>query len=187
MIIFVDMDGVLADFMGRAAKLFGTTVEDMTVPGVYNAVEGLGLSDDDMWKKIETDAPNIYDELEPYPWMDLLMRTLEGLVGQENVGILSSPASESAEQAARCVAGKVRWIWKHLPCYYKRYFLGSAKQMLAKPDVILIDDSDKKINRWVRAGGRGILFPQRWNSLYHKADERFGYVNSRLAVMMAGV
>lgn len=185
MIVFVDMDGVLADFNGRIASLAGSTVEEMVIPGNYSSVAGIGMSGNDMWKLVDNDKDNFFAALQPYPWTDLFMRTLEDRVGEENVAILSSPA-QGAAQAANCVAGKVYWIYKYLPRYSKRYFLGSAKEMLAHPGAVLIDDADKKIRRFIQGGGHGILFPQRWNSHHMLAaeDKRLGYVNSKLDTIL---
>ncbi len=185
MIVFVDMDGVLADFNGRLAELAGSTVEEMVIPGNYSSVAGIGMSEDEMWKLVNNDRENFFAELKPYPWTDILMRTLEGRVGEENVAILSSPA-KGASQGPECVAGKVRWIYKYLPRYYKRYFLGSSKEMLAHPGTTLIDDADKKVRRFIQGGGHGIVFPQRWNSNHILAalDNRLVHVSSRLDAIL---
>tara|TARA_B100000700_G_C14367978_1_gene544625 strand:+ start:90 stop:317 length:228 start_codon:yes stop_codon:yes gene_type:complete len=64
--------------------------------------------------------------------------------------------------------------------------LGSHKHLLAKPDVVLIDDSDEKCRKFIEAGGHAILLPQPWNANHGLVDPekeyggRMDYVDSRM-------
>lgn len=171
MIVFVDMDGVLANFVGRVAEILNSTPEEMIVPGVYNCVEGLGMTDPQMWEAIH-DAGPFFETLDPYPWTHDLLYALQLRVDIDNVCLLTSPP-KSAEAGGKCCAGKIMWIDKHLPEFSRRYLIGAPKQLCAWPGAVLIDDSELKIKRFEEAGGHGILFPARWNRLHSFWGEGF--------------
>jgi hypothetical protein len=76
--------------------------------------------------------------------------------------------------------GKVHWLQQFFDPRFRRYMLGSHKHLMAKPGVVLIDDSDAKCEKFIEAGGGAILFPQPWNSNYDQIDARKPY-GSRLA------
>ena len=182
--IFVDMDGVLADFYGRLAMLYNCKVEDMVIPGEYNPMKKFGKPNEDLWEVVNRDRENFFAELEPYPWVESLLGLCEDAVGEENVAILTSPA-KGVGQAVECVSGKVRWIYRHIPRYYKRFFIGSEKEMVASPTSLLIDDSDLKIKRWKNAGGTGCLFPQLWNSNHKIRHDRMDLTKCSVSVFKA--
>jgi hypothetical protein len=54
--------------------------------------------------------------------------------------------------------------------------MGSPKFLCAKPDNILIDDSDKNCNSFIKAGGKAILVPQPWNNQYSFKGPKVPYV-----------
>ena len=62
------------------------------------------------------------------------------------------------------------------------FMIGTQKYLLAKPDVVLIDDQHKNIDLFREHGGQAILFPQPWNENYAITD-RIGYVKSELEKM----
>ncbi len=83
------------------------------------------------------------------------------LVGEENVCLLTSPTIDPDS-----LAGKLEWIHKNTPRWMHRQFLvGPCKHFCARPDSLLIDDSDDKVNKFREHGGHAILVPRPWNSL----------------------
>jgi hypothetical protein len=106
---------------------------------------------------------------------DWLLETCAGLVGRENVCILSSPTLDPD-----CASGKVEWIYTFMPQWMHRQFLiGPRKHFCARPDSLLIDDRDKNIEDFCAAGGCGITMPRPWNRLHHY-EEPIVYVRSCL-------
>lgn len=96
---------------------------------------------------------------------EFLLRQSEALVGRENVCILTTPILDPD-----CAAGKIEWIYNHCPKWlHRQYLIGPMKHMCARPDALLIDDSDKNVEAFRAHGGQAILVPRPWNS-YHGWD-----------------
>ena len=86
------------------------------------------------------------------------------LVGQENVCILTSPTKDPES-----LAGKLEWIHSACPEWLHRQFLiGPRKHFCARPDTLLVDDSDENVKTFKRHGGQAILVPRPWNSLHNE-------------------
>lgn len=115
----------------------------------------LGIEPTEFWAAFDY---NFWLNLDPLTDGTELLGLVEGLVGVEQVGLLSSPCD-----TVGCREGKQQWVNKHLPQYRKRLFLGSAKELFAGPTKILIDDNKGNIDRFVAAGGIGLLIPRPWN------------------------
>lgn len=178
------MDGVLVDFTNTVFRTFSTTLEKAVIPGTYHCLAKLGISSEKMWDKLN-ELPDFFANLIPHEWTHDLLSSLESLVGKKRLAILTSPGENGPYQTANCAAGKVRWVYEHIPEYAGRLFLGKAKHMCASPYHVLIDDSDKKINDFRAAGGHGLLFPQLWNSAHiHSDEDRVAYVKDQLSSIL---
>lgn len=150
----LDLDGVLVDFVGGAAKLHGF---DPALAVRWDFMADVGLTQNQFWSPLGED---FWANL---PWMPDGMRILaivEKAFGPENVCLLTSPCDTDG-----CMQGKLRWIRKHLPVYNRRYLMGSAKEFCASRDSLLIDDSDSNTTKFATAGGWGVLVPRPWNVL----------------------
>jgi len=78
--------------------------------------------------------------------------------------------------------GKHQWILNKSPrSLHRRFFIGPAKQQFAKDsNSVLVDDNEKKIKAFEKAGGTGILFPQSWNKSALYSGDRLKYVEDEL-------
>lgn len=95
------------------------------------------------------------------PEFSMILVFAEGLVGQKNVHLLTSTTL-----SPECLAGKLEWITKRLPRFlHRQYLMGPQKYLCAKPGALLIDDADKNVDAFRRAGGEALLVPRPWNSL----------------------
>jgi len=173
--IFLDMDGVIADFAGGAAEIFGYDVEEWPA-GVYDIAEVFGESEPAIWDKIERDA-GFWVTLKAYPWSTAIVDLCRK---NGRTVIASSPSRDPAS-----LSEKARWLRVHYPDIYEEgaYMFGPAKELLAgAPGAVLIDDNPKNIESFEAAGGLGILFPQRWNDLHYICDgyEKYSHVRDRL-------
>ncbi len=156
-VCFVDVDGVLCDFVGGALRLFRR--EDLLSswpPGEWSIAKLLGLTEGDFWAGIDRDFV-FWETLRPTAEYQDIMEAVEKRFG-DNVYLLTSPSLNPA-----CLAGKARWIKSYLPAYYRKFFMGTAKHALAGPGRFLIDDYDKNVDDWRAAGGRALLLPRPWN------------------------
>ncbi|MDA1014390.1 MAG: hypothetical protein O3A00_08055 [Planctomycetota bacterium] len=172
--IFLDMDGVIVDFVTSALQVHAaeSAIEDWP-PGVWNIHEVLGITRNAFWSKLDDVGATLWRNLDPYPWFEELVSLLREFA---TVTILSSP-SRNPESAS----GKLHWLDQHLgrgqP--YREFLLSQRKYLLAAPGRVLVDDSDAHAREFCEHGGQAIVFPQLWNA-NHPITDRLGYVRSEL-------
>lgn len=160
---FVDLDGVLVDFLGGACQAHGRTSPYGQVgsAGVWDVSRLWGITDEQFW------APLASREF----WSGLswtadgpeILGILESVFGASNMVLLTAPGL-TAESAA----GKVDWIQRHLPTYQNRYLIGTAKHFCARAGCVLIDDRDSNLQSWQAAGGLAVQVPRPWNTGHGK-------------------
>lgn len=140
--IYVDMDGVIADFTKRYKEKFGVTPEQTRGDKSFGSY----------FKKFIDDAE--FSKLDPMPDTALLIGYLNSLdIPKE---ILSSTARP--ENHSFIAPQKQMWLLKHNIHYPANLVPGKQhKAKYATPTSILIDDTPSVIQQWVEAGGIGIL------------------------------
>lgn len=158
--IFLDMDGVLVDFVGGVAKEFNADLSELDH---WNINKALCMSATDFWTRLQENK-RFWAELEAYPWTRELVHTCLDLTGG-NVTIATSPTMD-----VNCASQKMYWIGKFFPQFNRTMLIGPQKHLLAKQHHILIDDSQKNCDKFEEYGGRAIVFPQLWNSTKQKPD-----------------
>ncbi len=159
--LFLDMDGVLCDFVTAAHAACGCTFNPVTYPkGVWPVWEAMGMSESQMWNHIDS-FPYFWKQLEIYPWCGELLDLAD------DVKILTSP-----HYTAECYQGK---LVKYIPRSVE-LILCKSKHLLAKPGRVLIDDSDENCHEWRGAGGIAILFPTVLNANWRLALDPITYV-----------
>lgn len=163
--IYIDMDGVLTDFVGHMCVSIGYT--GGWPAGVYDVELATGINP---WKSLEREGLNFWTTMPKTQEADALM----GLIRERDYYICTALTLDPM-----AAAGKLIWLRQHFPCVRNRYVITTHKHLLAKPGDILIDDSDDNVDRWNKAGGRGLLFPRRWNSLYH-ISHQYEYIRHHL-------
>lgn len=142
--IFLDMDGVIVDFMEAVYKL-------------YN------LKDFREWEKL---GPEKYSKINKMgeKWWSQMNWTRDGkklwnYLKNEDVTILSATPRDSISRPIS-LEGKKNWLSKNIGSSYSSKALlviAVEKQNYASPNHILIDDSDRNIRQWKSKGGIGIL------------------------------
>lgn len=157
MLVFLDLDGVLADFAAGVARLFGVD-KDLVVKFGDRSHEAVGLSQSEFWRRLYADGQKWWVDLPPYPWA---ARLVEACDAAGEAWIATSPPKDCTTVGG----GKLEWLKRFVPEVYKnrRYFIGSRKHILAAPGRVLVDDNLSKCEDFRRAGGQAVLFPQPWN------------------------
>ena len=129
--LFVDMDGVLADFDTHHEAVFG--------------VRSCKLADNVDWEAIRT-IPNFYRDIPPMPDMQELWDRIKWHSPIVLTGIPTS-VKEAPDN-------KREWIAKHLGSHVEvRCCRSSEKCLHAKPGDILIDDWNRYRHLWIAKGG----------------------------------
>lgn len=174
--IYLDMDGVLADFVGGSLKLHGKTLPPKEVQ--WNFMTQVGFSgggDMTFWEPLSN--PDFWANLDVLPDGAKLFEYLWKAVGTENIGILSSGLCPGS------CDGKRTWLKKHFPQLERSALFGTVKHMAAAPCKILVDDHEANIDGFRAAKGKGVLIPRPWNSLAEHTDD-YGHFD---AIRVAGI
>ena len=152
--IYLDMDGVLADFFTEYAKLAGIT------SGNYRDIPP-AKADPTLDKMVGTD---FFLRLPKFPTADSLINL--ALKYTKNYGICSSPLRSDFAKSEKW---KREWIKKNLQPQPNMIFITSTKEKYAvnsdgSPN-ILIDDRGTNIAAWRAKGGIGIQYQADEDSL----------------------
>lgn len=144
--VYVDMDGVLANFVKR----FTESQPDIDYPS--NNKKRTAYKQH--W--LDFIAANNFATLEPMPDLDLGLQFLNKIQAEMPVRILGSTARE--EFLEPLVRQKTIWL-KHHDIHFRRIFVPGKrlKQNYSGPGKVLIDDTPSNILQWEEQGGIGIL------------------------------
>ena len=144
-IVYVDMDGTLADFFGEVAKREGAkTWRD--AHRIKDRVDQVARE------------PGFFEDLRPLPNAGKLIFNVLKLAG--SYCILSAPLQREIEQSSE---EKTEWLHRHLHRHPPQEIIFAvqkehyARQADGTPN-ILIDDFDTNIRLWEANGGIGILY-----------------------------
>ena len=146
MTVYLDMDGVLADFFGGIEKLHGV----------------------DHWKSIKDKQTLInsirytdfFYQLEPFPTSKRLI-SFVNIVTQGDWGICSSPLQGDTNNSSYW---KRRWLEDNMimpevdQCIFTSHKHKYAWSPLTGQPNILVDDKPENIKRWKDKGGIGIRY-----------------------------
>ena len=147
--VYLDMDGVLADFFGGIEKLYG--------------VQHWKELTSDKTKDLKTEVikkitgTNFFETLPKFNTADQLIKIVTDFTG----GIYSINTSPLRGDNKNSAYYKKVWIGKHLPKPQEIIVTGRKESYAMnknnKPN-ILVDDRPINIQRWTGRGGYGILY-----------------------------
>ena len=154
--IYVDMDGVLADFLTGAIWLMRGGPADPILRAWSDDPDicpQLGVTMNELWFRIDCAGEAFWAGLHAFPWARFLFECCSDVAPTV---VLSSPSWDPSS-----VSGKLLWLNKHMGKgrAFRRYLLGPPKHMVAAPGRVLIDDREKNCWLWEEHGGTAILFP----------------------------
>ena len=189
MVILLDMDELLSDFIGGVCRLFGVTrteLEQYRRLGDWSIVKplcrvllernpaGEPLTTNDMWTQIDYEGQGFWRHLKPLPTKKPLLH-LAASVGDEWY-VVSSPSNHHG-----CHVGKIEWFKYFVDNNFNsRLILTPNKHLLANKNTVLIDDRYKNIKRFEQAGGKGILFPHEGNHAHKYRHAAIEHVEQSL-------
>lgn len=150
--LYLDMDGVLADFNARAAELLGAPPEEVA------QTEKRGRWPEDQWRRLVEDQ-NFYRNL---PKTIIADRVIDLALRFQNdlgwtVRLLSAIPRGNDMPAA--FHDKIDWFNERWPDAGFRVHFGPYshdKHKQCSPGDILVDDRLINCEEWLRAGGRAI-------------------------------
>ena len=139
--IYLDMDGVIADFSSRYKELFQMTPERADKSKQFGQFF------------------NQFINSHQFATLDLMPDAKELLEHLNNVGIPVEILSSTARQDSHddISQQKKLWLEKHKISYPANFVPGkSLKYKFADPESIIIDDTKSVIDDWIKAGGVAI-------------------------------
>jgi hypothetical protein len=131
--LYLDCDGVLADFDAGARELLGMGIEEFT------AKRGKGA----FWKKLAT-APDFYGTL---PLMPDAMELFDAVKHLGPIILTGLPVGKWAAPQ------KVRWAARHFPGTKILTVMAVDKRNHCTEGDVLVDDTLKHRHLWEEAGG----------------------------------
>ncbi len=144
-IVYVDMDGVLADLYNHAAEIHDVDhYNDMTK---------------EEWEAFfrDSDAYHLFRDIDPFPTANKLLNIVKSYAG--GYRILSSPLNFDREGS---IKGKREWLAKHINVPADKIVFEHDKYKYAvQPDGtpnVLIDDYGVNTRAWDAAGGIAIKY-----------------------------
>ena len=140
--VYLDMDGVIADFFDAAARINAdrcVTWRDMEHRDQARAIKHIRNVD------------GFFENLKPFPMANTLVKSIVNLAG--GYTILSSPL----QGHETCEKEKIAWVRKHLHTQPDSIVITDDKPRFAEGN-ILIDDYGYNIVNWERCGGYGIKY-----------------------------
>lgn len=143
--VYVDMDGVLADFDGGFYKLTGMSSDNVSDPELWAAIEAYGKG-------------RFFSELQ---WMAGGKELWEYVTSNFlRVKILSA-LGKSDKIDRQTTHGKTAWLRHNIPSLRESDIIlvenKHRKRHYSKPGDIIIDDTPVVIQEWDKKGGIGIL------------------------------
>lgn len=151
-IVYVDMDGVLADLYNHAAEI--------------HDVDHYNQMTKDEWESFfkDSDAYHLFRDIDPFPTANKLLEIVKKFAG--GYTILSSPLNFDKEGSMK---GKSEWLKKHISVAPDKVVFEHDKYKYAvQPDGtpnILIDDYGVNTRAWLAAGGIPIKYQADEDSL----------------------
>lgn len=156
LIIFLDMDGVVTFWVKAAAEAIGIDMNNKEIRDFLkkdsNAMDRLAGGPSNLWRDIDKLGTKFWSELEILPWSFYLHKELKKRT--KDVCFLTSPSKNPI-----CAFGKIEWLKKYFGDNFKDFLIGSSKHLCAQKRSLLIDDTPKKVNKFIEYGGNAFLWP----------------------------
>lgn len=174
--IFLDLDGVLANFVRGAAPLFGREHDELVAgwpAGEYDMTKVLGITEDEFFFEIHAAGADFWADLPPYPYAMDLVHFCRDLAPTY---ILTRPTA-----CGSSLAGKLRWMQRHFGPDFIDYAITWKKELCAGPEAVLVDDHAVNCTKFADGGGTAIVFPAYNNYRHPQADRCVDVVKEELA------
>jgi 5'(3')-deoxyribonucleotidase len=142
--LYLDMDGVVADFDEYAARTLGIPPSQ-------------GIYPNEVWYKLATNS-RLYRDLIKTPYADELVFQCSIIAKQQGYELKFLTAVPKGNDVPWAFYDKVIWAQKYFPGIPVMFGpFSKDKYVHCQPGDILIDDRTSNIEEWRVAGGLGIL------------------------------
>lgn len=143
--IYLDMDGVVADFDEYAKRTLGVPPSQ-------------GIYPNDIWNQLASND-RIYRDLVLCKEANTLVESIREIALANKIYIKFLTAVPKGNDVPWAFYDKVEWAQKYFPGIPVMFGpFSKDKHTHCKPDDILIDDRLSNIEEWASAGGHAILY-----------------------------
>lgn len=171
--ILCDVDGVGANFHKAAFEVHRRFYKEPTDWDYYKKWNP-ALTNAEFWEKIIRLGDYFYKSVEPYPWWQDLLSMCNASADKVNLLTVTHDAPVG-------FSGKKWWCQNYAPGFPVIIIDAAVdKGLMAKPNVLLIDDKNENVLDFIKAGGQAITFPQPWNAMAHETGDRLGYIRKQI-------
>lgn len=162
--IFLDLDGVICDWISAAAKTLNIDDSDPEIRDFLKSGKDIDeLFQGNIWKLIDKEGEDWWTNLEMFPWSNKLVNSLRK--ESPNFAFLTSPSNNPL-----CGSGKIKWMKKHFGYKFKDFIITSKKYLCASKNSILIDDLGKNLSKFKKFGGHTYLWPNSYRFIDKEID-----------------
>jgi len=174
--VFLDMDGVLANFFKGVCSAFGKNYDYRNLKE-YNFWDSWNITREQVDKVCTVD---FWSNLEPmHDAFDIFDAVCNKFPYSKDIYFLTTPMPNTDSWS-----GKAEWMRRYFSTFEEHLIITQAsKSLLAGPDTLLIDDKDENIAEFTAIGGIGILVPRPWNELRGWANESLQVVKNSLEML----
>jgi 5'(3')-deoxyribonucleotidase len=168
MLIGIDMDGVIVDFIGRLLETYAQKHGRKFTPDDVHEHSLRKVFGSEQYARMAAifNQSGFFSWLHPYSGA---IGTVEMLLDAgHDIEIISSPTTVHAAAGNNYINGlvaaeKIDWISRHLPRLSTKVTITKRKEMM-RVDV-LVDDADHNVLPWCQAhpDGTAVLVAQPWN------------------------
>ena len=148
--IYLDMDGVVADFNTAARRYLK---RDQTAA---DQAAQAGRWPEEEWRRLR-DVPNFYRHLPKMPQADMMFLIAGQFRDVLGWNLRMLTAIPKGNDVPDCIQDKVEWMQEFFPGVRVDFGPYSQdKQQHCQPGDILVDDRRDNCDQWVRAGGLAV-------------------------------
>ena len=177
--IYINFEGVLADFEGRVKELWGieSPDEDCSIDECYR-----------FWERIRNEK-HFYESLNSLPGSLEMVKSLYEtygniceIVSEMHYIVGMNPIKSFCVEDEDVCAAKTKWVQKFLAMDIKSEWWFAGAVNCKNAGYILIDCRDEKIKEWQMQGGTGILYsnPQEILRKLRNIEEAFSRQNEKI-------
>lgn len=149
--IFLDLDGVLADFVGHVDAILGGPPRGVT----------WGRTEEDWWAAYGEALHKSCFGQRFWETIPLTSEAMEIVAAAKQYGELCILTAFGNFEG--CIAGKQAWAQQYFPEIPLVMGNAGSKHFLSHSRAVLIDDKTSNVVEFRREGGSAFLFPRPWN------------------------
>jgi 5'(3')-deoxyribonucleotidase len=162
--IFLDMDGVVADFNLYARSKIQPLQSPKIMEDVWEPVE---------WKKIKT-IPHLYRNLPKTAFADTIVNIARNFRDELNWGLYMLTAIPKNNDVPDVFQDKIEWMQEYYPDIPVRFGPYSYdKKYHAQPGYILVDDRTSNCQEWQQYGGTSIQVTSNYNLAIEQLETEY--------------